>query len=77
MKGIVGLINVGNVHKNIIAFIFSLIFEVFLAELIFSNKTSGNKWKIVNCMHMGSGYTLNMIYLHVSSSRSRTVNHVE
>jgi hypothetical protein len=47
MKRLLGLMNVGNVHKNIIAHIVYLIFQVFSGEPRFSNPIPRNKWKII------------------------------
>jgi len=47
MKRLLGLINVGYVHRNIIAFIVYLMFQVFLAELRFSNPIPRSKSKVI------------------------------
>jgi len=43
MKRLLGLINVGYVNRNIIAVIVCLIYQVFLAELRFSNPIPRSK----------------------------------
>ena len=76
MKRLLGMINVGNVHRNITAFIVYLMFKFSQLSSDFQIQYEEVNRKLYA---VGSGNTiaLNLSYLHKSSSRNRTFNHEE